>query len=684
MRLIPQILCGAVLSAAIASPLVVAQEAAVSPASVPPPVEVPVVPAKAPDAEPAAAGSVPSAAPALPAGARAMTREDVEAWLDGYFPYALASGDIAGAVVVVVKDGEVLLQKGYGFSDLAARKPVDPEDTLFRPGSVSKLFTWTAVMQQVEAGAIDLDADVNQYLDFEIRKRDGKPLTMRQIMTHTGGFEEAMRGLIFSDEASLLPLGETLRHWTPDRIHVPGATPAYSNYATALAGYIVERVSGQDFNDYVEQRIFAPLGMDSSSFRQPLPEALAKRMAKGYARLSEGKEKPYEFINLAPAGSMASSGADMAKFMIAHLNNGEYRGARILSAETAGQMHRTGQASVGTLNKMMLGFYENSLNSHFAIAHGGDTQWFHSDLRLFPDDGVGIFVSMNSAGREGANLHVRTQLAANFVQRYLPGPFPKGEGIGEEEAKAQNATIAGTYQSSRRPQNNVMGILNLLGQAKVVPNEDGTISVSMWPAPSGVPKKWQPIGKWLWQDAATGERLAAEVVDGKVTRFSMEFVAPIMVFERLSAWRASAPLLLALSFAAVLLTTLAWPVAALVRRHYRLPYPFAGADAKAHRAARWGSLLAALGVGSGMGLVLWMMSSLENLTGMDGVVTAVRLFVGAALIAGAALVLWSAWQVLRGSRRWYAKLWSAVLALSGLYLLWIGFAYHLIGFGANF
>lgn len=616
--------------------------------------------------------------------APALERGDLEAWLDGYMPYALASGDIVGAVVVVVKDGQVLLQKGYGYSDLAARAPVDPEATLFRPGSVSKLFTWTAVMQQVEAGKIDLDADVNQYLDFEIPARDGKPLTMRQIMTHTGGFEEALRGLIFSNPKALVPLGDSLKHWTPDRIHVPGTTPAYSNYATALAGYIVERVSGQDFNDYVDQHIFAPLGMTSSSFRQPLPGALAKRMSKGYESLSDGKEKSYELINLYPAGSLASSGADMAKFMVAHLNKGEYGGARILSAETAEQMHRTGQGTVGPLNRMMLGFYETSLNGHFAIAHGGDTQWFHSDLQLFPDDGVGLFVSMNSAGRESASLQIRTQLAANFVKRYLPGPIPQGAGIDEEAAKAQNAKIAGAYESSRRPQNNVMGILSLLGQAKVIVNEDGTISVSIWPAPSGTPKKWQPIGEWLWQDPDTGERLAAEVENGEVKRFSMEFVASIMVFERLSAWRASAPLLLALSFAAVLLTTLAWPVSALVRRHYKVPYALAGADAKAHRAARWGSLLATLGIGVGVGLVLWMMSNLENLTGMDVVVSAARLLIGAALIAGAALTSWSAWQVLRSRRRWFAKLWSAMLALAGLYLLWIGFAYHLIGFGANF
>lgn len=624
------------------------------------------------------------AAVPLTEGGHPLTGADVEAWLDGYMPYAMASGDIVGAVVAVVKDGQVILQKGYGHADLEAGVPVDPETTLFRPGSVSKLFTWTAVMQQVEAGRIDLDADVNQYLDFTIPERDGEPLTMRQIMTHTGGFEEAMRGLIFSDEAALLSLGDTLRQWTPDRIHRPGTTPAYSNYATALAGYIVERVTGQDFNDYVDQHIFAPLGMRSSSFRQPLPERLAARMSKGYASLSDGEAKPYELINLYPAGSMAATAADMAKFMIAHLNRGEYGGARILSAETADLMHRTGHPSVGNLHQMMLGFYETSLNGHFSIAHGGDTQWFHSDMRLFPDAGVGYFISMNSAGRAGANLTLRTQLAVNFANRYLPGAVPAGEGIGEADARAQNAAIAGAYQSSRRPQNNVMGILGLLGQVKVVDNGDGTISVDMWRSAAGQPKKWTPIGAWLWQDPDTGDRLAAEVEQGKVTRFGMEFLAPIMLFERLSGLRAAAPVLLNLSVAVLLLTVLAWPLSALVRRRYRVAYPLAGADASAHRAARWGSLLSLLGIGAGIGLVLWMTGNLENLTGKDGLVTAVRLLAGVLLVGGAALLAWSGWHTLRGGRGWIAKLWNVAMVLAGVFLVWVGFAYHLIGVGAYF
>src|SRR5690606_14333537 len=276
--------------------------------------QVPAGPLQPDAAEAAPAATVPAQAPPpVVDGVPALTQADAEAWLDGFMPYALASGDIAGAVVVVVKDGRVLLQKGYGYADIAERTPVDPADTLFRPGSISKLFTWTAVMQLVEQGKLDLDADVNQYLDFEIPARDGKPATLRQIMTHTAGFEEQIRALITAKDSEITPLGEALKRWVPERIHEPGTTPAYSNYATAVAGYIVERVSGESFDDYVERHIFQPLGMAHSSFRQPLPPELLAKMSKGYSKASDGEPKDYEFISLAPAGSLASTGADMAR-----------------------------------------------------------------------------------------------------------------------------------------------------------------------------------------------------------------------------------------------------------------------------------------------------------------------------------------------------------------------------------
>ncbi|WP_158238348.1 MULTISPECIES: serine hydrolase domain-containing protein [Luteimonas] len=671
----PLCLFAGLLAAGLA--LAAPQEAAIPPA----PATAPLPTSDQPSAPPAAV----TTAPGAPDGAPVLTRADAEAWLDGFFPYALAAGDIAGAVVVVVKDGEVLLQKGYGHADIAKGTPVDPAATLFRPGSVSKLFTWTAVMQLVEQGKLDLDADVNQYLDFEIPARDGTPLTLRQAMTHTTGFEEQVRALITADVDEVTPLGVALKHWVPERIHVPGATPAYSNYATALAGYIVERVSGESFDDYVERHIFQPLGMAHSSFRQPLPAPLLAAMSAGYAQASDGEAKPYEFISLAPAGSLAATGSDMGRFMIAHLQDGAFGDARILSADTARQMHATGQASVGPLNRMMLGFYETSVNGHRAISHGGDTQWFHSDLQLFLDDGIGLFVSMNSAGRDGATGHIRYALSRGFADRYLPGPPAATAGVPEADAKAHAQQLAGTYTSSRRPDSNFLSLANMIGPVKVAANDDGTISVAMATTAGGAPKRWREVAPYVWQDTASTDRLAADVVDGEVLRFSMEPYAPIMVFERVAAWRGVAMPLLVASLVVLLLTVVAWPVSALVRRYYGAPYRLTGTDARAHRLVRIAALLVLLAMGAALALVVGMLSKLEMTSpDTDGLIIAMRLFATVVLPLGAAVAVWNAWQALRGRRRVLAKLWAVVLALACLFVLWIGVTHHVIGFGANY
>ncbi|MEO9299921.1 serine hydrolase domain-containing protein [Devosia alba] len=220
--------------------------------------------------------------PAEPA-AHGLERADLESWLDGIVPYALQAGDMAGAVVTVVADGEVLATKGYGDADAATGRPVDPEHTSFRAGSVSKLMTWTAVMQLVESGTLDLDTDINTYLDFTIPLFEGQPITLRNIMTHTAGFEEQLKHVIAFDPQDAVPFEELVRDFIPARIFAPGTTPAYSNYATALAGYIVQRVTGQSFGEYVDENIFTPLGMESTTFSQELTEAQLANLSNGYA-----------------------------------------------------------------------------------------------------------------------------------------------------------------------------------------------------------------------------------------------------------------------------------------------------------------------------------------------------------------------------------------------------------------
>lgn len=635
--------------------------------------------------DPAPAKPVTAPAPLPGVATPTLTRPDVEAWLDGYMPYALQRGDIAGAVVVVVKDGQILVQKGYGYADVAKKKPVDAATTLFRPGSVSKLFTWTAVMQQVERGKIDLDADVNTYLDFKMPAGpDAKPITMRDIMTHTAGFEEAIKELIGKDVANTPKLGAVVKRWTPTRIFSAGSTPAYSNYATGLAGYIVERTSGLDFDTYVERNIFAPLGMNHASFRHKLPPALMANMSKGYL-LGSGKPGDYEIVPLAPAGSLAATGQDMGAFMIAHLQDGAYGTGRILAAETAQKMHTDGRVQLPPLNRMMLGFYESNTNGRRVISHGGDTQYFHSDLNLFLDDGVGIFISLNSTGKAGAAGPIRAAFFRQFADRYLPGPDPTGK-VDAKLAAEHAKMIAGSYGSSRRADRSLISITSLLGDAKVTANPDGTITFSMIRGFNDVPKKWREIAPFVWLDDSGKYRLAAKVVDGKVTRFGIDNY-PFMVFEPAPIAKAPVWLMPAtmVALGVLALTIVLWPVTAIVRWRYRQPFPLEGREARAYRLVRIGALLSALSVGAWLGVVVTMFGDLGMLTSkMDWLLNTLHVLGTLGVFAGAAIAAWNVWVVWSAKGRWFGKLWSLVILLSTLVLAWLAIAYHLVGFGAQY
>jgi len=224
-----------------------------------------------------------------------LSATDLEPFLDGLMPAQIERENIAGAVVSVVKDGKLLFAKGYGYADMEKHRPVTADARLFRPGSISKLFTWTAVMQLVERGKLDLDKDVNTYIDFTIPPDFGKPITLRNIMTHTSGLEETVRDLFVADAQHLTPIDQYLKQHLPQRIFPPFVVPAYSNYATSLAGYIVQRVSGKPFEQYIADNIFAPLEMKHTTFVQPLPFELGPLMSSGY-RKDSYKPKPFEFV----------------------------------------------------------------------------------------------------------------------------------------------------------------------------------------------------------------------------------------------------------------------------------------------------------------------------------------------------------------------------------------------------
>lgn len=631
-------------------------------------------PAAPKSARPDAGGA--AAAPSLPGAAAALTKQDVDNWLDGYMPFALERGDLAGAVVVVVKDGQVLTQRGFGYANLARRTPVDPDRTLFRPGSVSKLFTWTAVMQEVEAGRIDLDKDVNAYLDFQIPAYQGKPVTMRQLMTHTAGFEEHGKRTIFEDPKFRISLADYVK-LPPKRIYAAGTTPSYSNYGTALAGYIVERVSKMSFDDYVERRIFQPLGMTRSTFRQPLPKDFAPWMATGYRKGSAGPSK-FEIVGPAPAGALSSTGADMAKFMIAHLDGG----AGLMKPETARIMHDTPLTILPPLNRMELGFFETNINGRQVIAHLGDTQLFHTALHLFMDEKIGIYMSFNATGEQASVGPVRRALFEKFADRYLPGTEMPATRVDAKTSAAHAKMLAGNWLNSRRAESNFYALASLVGQVTVSVDAKGDLVVPAARDLSGVPAKWVETAPFVWHNANGHGRLAAQVVDGKVVRWSVDGISPFMVFDRAPASQSAAWIKPALyiGLGILLVTFLQWPVSALIRRQYKAPLTL-----------RRPALLAYRGVRVAAGLVFalavaWVvsLSTLKALPSFDPWLWTLQIGGLIILVAGALVAGWNLQIVRRERRGWFRTLWAVLVLLAILLALYVAWTFGLIAMTVNY
>ena len=439
---------------------------------------------------------------------------EFEAFLDGIMAAQLETNHIAGATVSVVKDGKLFLAKGYGYADVNNKKPVMTDKTLFHPGSVSKLFTWTAVMQLVERGRLDLNADVNTYLkDFKIPSTFPAPIRLAHLMSHTAGFEDIIP-LYARTPKDLIPLGEFLKEKMPARAFPPGQFEAYSNYGTALAGYIVEQVSGVPFEDFIEQNIFKPLGMERSTFRQPLPPHLEGNMSNGYT-FERGLYRSgfYELISgMAPAGALSATATDMARFMIAHLQDGRYGENRILREETARLMHARLFSHDPRINGNAHGFWEQSFNGLKMIEHSGDTAHFYSLLRLIPEKNVGFFVSYNSVGGSG---NAREELFQAFLNRYYPGP-----GVAElkpsADFKNRARKFVGSYELNRRSFTKYSKIFSLMMTAKISVTPMDTLFLSL---PMGLgEKQWVEVEPDFFREVG-GEQtlLFREDKRGRVT-----------------------------------------------------------------------------------------------------------------------------------------------------------------------
>jgi CubicO group peptidase (beta-lactamase class C family) len=503
-------------------------------------------------------------AQAAPASDGISTPAELESFLDGIIPDQMKTNHIPGVVISAVKDGRVFFTKGYGFSNVADQTPVDPAMTLFRIGSISKLFVWTAVMQLVEQGKLDLNADVNNYLDFQIPATYPEPITMKNLLTHTPGFEESNIGLFVDKPGQLTSLDDYLRKHIPARVFPPGKVAAYSNYGAALAGYIVERISGTSFADYVGKNIFGPLGMNHSTFCQPLPVDLAHDMAGGYNFVDgEYKQGGFELIPGYPTGSASVTADDMAKFMIAHLQNGIYDDARILSDATARQMHSLLESYDPRFKDgMAYGFIRWHVNGRLVLWHNGDTLFFHSGLHLLPDQNLGFFISNN--GKNGDQLDETVFQA--FMNHYFP--LQSGQEPTPPAGMASRAAqYAGEYYNSRSDFTGIEKIVNLFSPSEVSTDAKGYVLV----ASQGGIKKYVEVKPGILQKIDNPGIQAALTV-GKNGQVYLIADAPSVLIKAL--WYQTQVFhlsVLGISFLVLLITLIGWMISsvkALIKRRF--------------------------------------------------------------------------------------------------------------------
>jgi CubicO group peptidase (beta-lactamase class C family) len=619
------------------------------------------------------------AAPAQRANGPEMTSADVSAFLDGVMPLQLAREDIAGAVIVVVKDGKILFAKGYGYANVEKRIPVSPDATLFRPGSISKLFNWTAIMQQVEQGKLDLDRDVNEYLDLKIPPTFPKPITLRDIMTHTAGFEETAQELFVADAAHLTPLGDYVKTHLPERIFPPFTTPAYSNYATTMAGYILQRVSSEPFDDYIDNHIFHPLGMMHCTVRQPLPDALKPLMSEGY-RVASQPAKPFEFVEAAPAGSSSVTGTDMARFMIAHLQDGQYEAAQILRPDTMRLMHSRQFSNLPDMNSMALGFYEESRNGHRIIGHAGDTEYFHSDLHLILDKQVGFFVSYNSAGK--GEISPRDALWHAFLDRYYPYEPPAATAVANAAEDAR--LVSGRYISSRRAQTTVLKVLNVLGEPKVFANAGDTISVDALKDLNGQPKKFQEIGPLMFREVHGQGRVAFKRDDAGQLVMVIDY--PFFVFQR-SPGAENGTFNLWMIIAAIaifVLTLLLWPVGALLRKHYGHPLNLTPQQRRLRLIVRLTCLLDLVFLVLFVGFFAMAEKDIGILSPRFNPLLRTIQLVGWLGLLGTLAALYGAWQSWKERHWWLSRLGDTLIAVSCLGFVWFVFVWNMLHWSLHY
>ncbi len=631
------------------------------------------VPPGAPE-QVAGAGRDAAIAPILAAGGPVASGdiETVVAGMDASVAAAMAQHGIPGGVVVVVADGAIAHAQGYGHTDLDRETPVDARRTRFDIGSVSKLLTATAVMQQVEQGALDLQADVNNHLtEFEVPDAFGEPVTAAHLLTHTAGFGEYyLLGSAAPGPGEADPLADSLSRFQPPRIRSPGIAHQYDNYGIALAGHLVENLSGETFEDYVTAGILEPLGMSRSTYGRPVPDAHDVVPHEALPGADTASAVPPMHVNALPTGGLWTTGEDIASFMLAHLGGGEHDGTRILEPDTVAAMHRTQFAPHPDIAGIGYGFFEHLAGERRGVQHGGSWVGASAHLYLLPEADLGLFVAFN----HGAGVEVTHTLIYDALDELVP--VPAQPAAAPAAAGSDVDAFAGQYRWNRHDSFTFMRLVStLMGiRLQVTANDDGTLDTAMAPVGLLADTRWTPSGSGVFIEEGGTSTLVFDTDDaGEVA--GLHVAGPqLFSMDRLAWYETTGFVLgLLLAFLAVaLVAAVGWPVGAIAGRLRRR---HGGTPTDVRQARRLGGLAGGLLVAFLIGFVGHFVIDMGGLLRVSPFTRALLWLplVSVVLTAGLAFVVIRLWRDGEGStagRVYYSGVALGLLAFAP-------FLYHL-------
>lgn len=481
-------------------------------------------------------------------GGYAITVDEYQAFVDDFIQRHKDQARLPGVVIAIVRPKDVPVLKAYGYAEPQSAKPMSATDTFLRVASVSKLFTATAALQMVEKGLLDLDQDIKVYApDVAFENPFDKGVTMRQLLTHTAGFDERFVGLVAHSTQELLPLSEYLRFNMPAVVYPPGDAINYSNHGFALAGYVLERIAGKSFPQLIREQIFQPLDMKNSYF--DLPEGLISRVAQGHE--FEGDRLvpvDMDYISTGPASSLVTTGQDIVAFMQMHLSDGKYfkTGQRLLDETTTKSMRQAQFSPDPSIPGIGYAFFRSRIHDVWTYSHGGEARGWTTMLSLFPESKVGLFICYNRFGSDTAKDFIK-----EFVETFKARLTSK-DSVSESSIRAQAALtddvshhnsksverFMGFYRMVRHPHESftkIGAILSGFAAEYFVFSTGGGQRLYIWTLPwlKQPSRKWQRSGPSHFLSADTGERLVFKTnSSGRIDYLAREWV-PEGTFERI-------------------------------------------------------------------------------------------------------------------------------------------------------